>query len=247
MRPRDIATFVAASLLAALLLLPTAAGAMTGGVSMPAPNAPFINVSSAVYVKKKVTVTGHLANTKRGQRIDIQGKLPKKAWTRMAGATVKANGSFKASWTPPHVGRYTLRAVPHATATLASTTSDAPTTRSIVHRSNVATWFGPEDNGSETACGVKLTKTVLGVAHKTLPCGTQVSFLYHGIEVTVPVIDRGPYTDGVTWDLTEGTAAALGFTDAGRDKVGAAVLTDAPLADLSALGTTKSTKKSSKR
>ncbi len=104
-----------------------------------------------------------------------------------------------------------------------------------MHKTSVATWFGPEDNGSQTACGVKLTKTVLGVAHKSLPCGTKVSFYFRGKRITVPVIDRGPYGPGVTWDLTEGTAAALGFTDVGRGKVGAAVLTGEPLANLSKL------------
>ena len=233
MRPRDIATFVAASLLASLLLLPTAAGAAGGGAGMPDPNAPFLHVSSAVMVGKASTATGRLSGTSKGQTIDVQGRRGR-TWELLGSGRVASNGTFTARWKAAHVGAYTVRAKPHGVATLASTTT-VPSVHSIVHKTSVATWFGPEDNGSQTACGVKLTKTVLGVAHKSLPCGTKVSFYFRGKRITVPVIDRGPYGPGVTWDLTEGTAAALGFTDVGRGKVGAAVLTGEPLANLSKL------------
>jgi len=249
MRLRNIATCVAAALVAALLLLPAGAGA-TGGAGMPDPSASFLNVSSAIYVTKSVVVTGRLNTTRPGQRVDVQARLAQKAWTKVGTATVRSDQTFRLKWkVADRVGHYTLRAQLHGAARLASTADPvtATTTTTTAHRSNVATWFGPEDNGSETACGVPLTTTVLGVAHKSLPCGTQVSFLFHGREVTVPVIDRGPYTKGVTWDLTEGTAAALGFTDTGRGKVGAAILTDEPLADLSDLGTVATPAKSKKR
>ena len=55
----------------------------------------------------------------------------------------------------------------------------------------------------------------LGVAHKTLPCGTKVKLRYHGRSVTVPVIDRGPYVAGRDYDLTEATKERLGFPGVG--------------------------------
>jgi rare lipoprotein A (peptidoglycan hydrolase) len=55
----------------------------------------------------------------------------------------------------------------------------------------------------------------LGVAHKTAPCGTLITFTYSGRSLTVPVIDRGPYIVGREWDLTGPTAAALGFPGLG--------------------------------
>ena len=84
------------------------------------------------------------------------------------------------------------------------------------HRRNVATWFGPGFYGKRTACGQILTRQVLGVAHRTLPCGTLVRLTYRDHSVVVPVIDRGPYTRGVTWDLTAGTAHALGLEGTAR-------------------------------
>lgn len=80
----------------------------------------------------------------------------------------------------------------------------------------VATWFGPGFYGNETACGQILTHEVIGVAHRTLPCGTLVKLSYHERTIVVPVIDRGPYRHGVTWDLTAGAAEALGVTGKAR-------------------------------
>ncbi len=56
----------------------------------------------------------------------------------------------------------------------------------------------------------------MGVAHKTLPCGTTVKFVYHGRAVVTQVIDRGPYVDGRAWDLTKAASDALGFEGVGR-------------------------------
>ncbi len=81
----------------------------------------------------------------------------------------------------------------------------------------LATWFGPGFYGQTTACGQKLTPAVVGVANRTLPCGTLVKFSYHGHGVTVPVIDRGPYAhNGAQWDLTTEAAHALGMADTAR-------------------------------
>lgn len=67
-------------------------------------------------------------------------------------------------------------------------------------------WYGPGFYGSGTACGQTLTKAIMGVAHRTLPCGTLVTFRNpaNGRTVTVPVIDRGPYVSGRTWDMSYG-------------------------------------------
>lgn len=85
-------------------------------------------------------------------------------------------------------------------------------------RHNVATWFGPGLYGHRTACGQRLTPIVLGVASRTLPCGTLVRISYQDHAITVPVLDRGPYAHGVEWDLTTGAAQALNITETVRIK-----------------------------
>ncbi len=96
-------------------------------------------------------------------------------------------------------------------AAAASSTPGTPATGSAI-----ATWFGPGLYGKQTACGQTLTKAVVGVANRTLPCGTLVDVTYAGRSVTVPVLDRGPYGHGASWDLTAGAAEALGVTETVR-------------------------------
>jgi rare lipoprotein A (peptidoglycan hydrolase) len=84
-----------------------------------------------------------------------------------------------------------------------------------VHPSGIATWFGPGFYGQTTACGQTLTPTVIGVAHRTLPCGTLIKVSYEGRSLIVPVVDRGPYSRA-DWDLTAGAAQALGISDTVR-------------------------------
>jgi hypothetical protein len=63
-------------------------------------------------------------------------------------------------------------------------------------------WYGPGLIGNGTACGHTLTRTLVGVAHRSLPCGTLVTFRYRGHVLTVPVVDRGPFVAGRIFDLT---------------------------------------------
>jgi peptidoglycan lytic transglycosylase len=86
-----------------------------------------------------------------------------------------------------------------------------------VRASALATWFGPGFYGKQTACGQTLTPAVVGVANRTLPCGTLVKVTYGAHSVTLPVLDRGPYGGiGADWDLTAGAAEALGVTETVR-------------------------------
>jgi rare lipoprotein A len=73
-------------------------------------------------------------------------------------------------------------------------------------------WYGPGFYGRRTACGHAYTKAIIGVAHRTLPCGTRVTFKNpaNGRTLTMPVIDRGPYVAGRQWDLSGGACVALG-------------------------------------
>jgi hypothetical protein len=95
-----------------------------------------------------------------------------------------------------------------------------PATRSRLIRSRmrvrIATFYGPGLFGRRTACGARLTRRLPGVAHRRLPCGTPVTFLYAGRFVTTRVVDRGPFVRGITFDLTSATARALGMSSTAR-------------------------------
>jgi rare lipoprotein A len=99
--------------------------------------------------------------------------------------------------------------------------------KAAVHKTGIATWFGPGFYGKETACGQIMTPTIVGVANRTLPCGTLVKVSYRGHLLTIPVIDRGPYSHiGADWDLTSEAARALGIEDTVR--IGTRVVGIAP-------------------
>ena len=81
--------------------------------------------------------------------------------------------------------------------------------------SNIS-WYGPGFYGNRTACGLELTKTLIGVAHKTLKCGTIVIFKWNGVIVSAPVVDRGPYVNGRQFDMTGGLCVKLDHCFTGK-------------------------------
>lgn len=108
----------------------------------------------------------------------------------------------------------------------ASGVVDSSTRKALKKSMNkpTASWYGPGFYGNETACGETLTKQTVGVAHRTLPCGTKVTFFANGNWATAQVIDRGPFVNGVAWDLTSALAEDLEVTY--TEKVRAAVVAD---------------------
>lgn len=83
-------------------------------------------------------------------------------------------------------------------------------------RATTASWYGPGLFGNRTACGQTLTSGLRGVAHKTLPCGTKLTFRFRGRTTRAVVVDRGPFHAGREFDLTQATARAIGFHAVGR-------------------------------
>jgi hypothetical protein len=125
----------------------------------------------------------------------------------------KANGAFAARWSPSLSGNYAVRAF--GVHDGRSRGSASKPRRLTSYSLAGASYYGPGLYGNGVACGGTLMPATLGVAHKTLPCGTKVKLRYRGRTVTVPVIDRGPYVAGRDYDLTEATKERLGFPGVG--------------------------------
>jgi len=127
--------------------------------------------------------------------------------------TTRPDGRFALRWSPDRTGNYAVRAFgvhgPRARGAVSAAR------RLTSYRHAGASYYGPGLYGNGVACGGTLMPSTLGVAHKTLPCGTRVKLRYHGRAVTVPVIDRGPYVAGRDYDLTAATKARLGFPGVG--------------------------------
>ena len=129
------------------------------------------------------------------------------------GVTTKANGTFVLRWTPEHTGSYSVRAYGVHDRRVRSSRSAARKLTS--YRLAGASYYGPGIFGNGVACGGTLLPGTMGVAHKTLPCGTMVKLRYRGRSATVPVIDRGPYVAGRDYDLTWAVKLKLGFPGVG--------------------------------
>jgi hypothetical protein len=132
---------------------------------------------------------------------------------KVLGTTTRADGTFALRWSPDLIGNYTVRAFGvHDRRTRGSASAARRLTN---YRQAGASYYGPGLYGNGVACGGTLMPGTMGVANKTLPCGTRVKLRYHGRSVTVPVIDRGPYVAGRDYDLTEATKLRLGFPGVG--------------------------------
>ena len=117
-------------------------------------------------------------------------------WVSVARARTDRRGRFLVRFWPQAPGRVRLR------TRLAGSGGPGTIVRApvaTVFHAVVASWYGP---GGRTACGEALASTTLGVANRTLPCGTLVTLRYRDHTVRVPVIDRGPFVPGRTYDLT---------------------------------------------
>ncbi len=240
----------AAACLAAMLTTPSAAlaGTATGGATAPGgdPVPPPAAVGGTVpvppvpvpvpppaplavntlrpppaMVGSVAVVHGRLTPGAAGRTVVLALSDRARGWIAVGTGRADAAGAFTVSWRPKHLGRFLLRASFAGRAAAA-----APTATIEVYRSVIATWFGPGSYGSRTACGEILTPALVGVAHRTLPCGTMVDIVYGGQTMSVPVVDRGPYANGASIDLTTATAAALGVTDTVR--IGALAVPTAP-------------------
>lgn len=136
----------------------------------------------------------------RGERVVVRGRL-------------RPGGGFRARFSPEVSGNYALRA--YGSHDRRHRAAASPPRRLTAYRQAGASYYGPGLYGSGVACGGILLPGTLGVANKTLPCGTRVKLRYRGRTVTVPVIDRGPYVAGRDYDLTAATRARLGFPGVG--------------------------------
>ena len=158
-----------------------------------------------------------------GDSVKIRGKVRPggRRWVtiKVGGKKVKTvrserDGSFSARWNTPGSGVYKAKAIAQGTERAKRGRSRAAQIN--VYRPAAASYYGPGLYGNGTACGQTLTPSTVGVAHKTLPCGTKVILRYRGNTVKVPVIDRGPFAGNREYDLTAATKAKLGFGSTGN-------------------------------
>ena len=219
MTPRNVVRPAAAGALCFAFTCVGAQGALAQSDTSTSTNEPTARAAQRPLIKvrhrtlnvragKRATVFGRVAPAVRGLRIGLQVKRGAR-WRGIEGDRTDARG------------RYRLRQRLHGTLSrrvrvrVRQAPGLLPAKRRIgrlnVYRYAYASWYGPGLYGNPTGCGGTLYAGRLGVAHKSLPCGSMVTFRHRGRRVRVPVIDRGPYVGGREYDLTEATAQRLRF------------------------------------
>lgn len=180
---------------------------------------------------QRVSAHGRIAGGFAGLRVVLQRKQDG-VWLPVARATTRTGGAFALRFPAPPTGSWAVRLKVGSNGALTARRlgrcspfcseagGAAPGKQRLlarlgvmeVFRPAVASWYG---GGGPLACGGWLTPQTLGVANRTLPCGTVVTLRYGSRTVRVPVVDRGPFVSGREFDLTEATKQALGFPGLG--------------------------------
>jgi rare lipoprotein A len=90
----------------------------------------------------------------------------------------------------------------------------------------IASWYGADFHGKNTANGEVFDLNGLTAAHRTLPLPSvvQVTNLDNGRSITLRVNDRGPYARGRVIDVSRRAAQLLGFEGSGTAKVRVQIL-----------------------
>jgi rare lipoprotein A len=163
------------------------------------------SMTGHVLVGSKLAVRGALF-APAGSRVLVQ-RAAGHGWRTVAHAETGARGRFATAFRARSLGVTKVRVLGPNGAVRRMTAT--------VYRKAGASWYGPGFYGQRTACGGTMSAGRIGVANKTLPCGTKVRLRYRGRTVTAPVIDRGPYVGGRDYDLTPATKQKLGFGSTG--------------------------------
>ena len=210
---------------ASMLAIPASAAAAlvstSGATTVPSTPTSKTHATGGTAPKKRVArrveVRRHATNALSGQTVTVRGRIrPGLPWRRVqlearrggrwdtvANSQTARRGGFSVRYRPGDLGGERLRVV--VGGGRGAPTALAPAGTLTVYRQSVASWY---TDGGATACGFHAR---YGVANRTLPCGSKVTFMLGSRKVTAVVDDRGPFVSGREWDLNQNTAGALGF------------------------------------
>lgn len=200
--------------LSTILLAPRVAGAYEprGGAA-----AGTARVADVVYGPRRIdivrgrhaVVAGRVPGAVAGQRVVLQ--RDGRRWRTIARTTTSRSGRFRLVYLAGEAQSAPLR--------IRSRGAVARVGLLNVYRRALVSWYGPGLYGNGLSCGGRLTPGTIGVAHKSLPCGTRLTLRHGSRSVRVKVIDRGPYVGAREFDLTAATRARLRFEGVGAVEV----------------------------
>lgn len=165
-----------------------------------------LNVASG----RRVRVAGSLRRPKAGRTVALQARVGGR-WRTLDRDRTDARGRFRLGATARRSADVRLRFAGDAL----NAGARVKVGRMRAFRRSFASWYGPGFYGNRTACGQTFHAGIMGVAHKTLPCGTKLTFRRGDRIVRARVVDRGPFHAGREFDLSPAVKRALGFGSTG--------------------------------
>lgn len=241
MRPRTSRARAALGVGAVSTALVTAGGVTVANAQQaaPAPAATTLDTPAPVLAqtatpaakpakrKSALRVTSRRLNVRAGRSARVGGRLVPaaagrtvtlerrgaKGWRTIDKARTSSTGRFKLSYKARNVDTAQVRIRFSGDGTARAKSRRIG--RLNVFRPALASWYGPGLYGNKLGCGGTLNAGTIGVAHKSLPCGTQLTLRKGSRIVRAKVIDRGPYVGAREFDLTQATKQRLGFGSTG--------------------------------
>jgi len=182
----------------------------------PTPNIRVTTERGAGLLGRQAVYAGRVRNHSGGQRVRLEIRKGS-GWRAVDRDAVAKNGRFRVSTKIAAMGDRAAR------LRIVSNSRGKGDIERVerIHgfRSTHASYYGPGLYGGALACGGRLSPGTIGVAHKTLPCGTKLTFRLGSRQVSARVVDRGPYIAGREFDLTAATKYRLGFGSTGTVQV----------------------------
>lgn len=207
--PRVGRAMMVPAALAVITILTASAGtarsqtAHTASVADIQPRKSVLNVMAG----RRASIAGAVAPAASGRRVALQ-KVHGSRWTTVARATTGAGGAFRVGYRPARPQSTPLRIVADGHRERVG--------RLNAYRRATVSWYGPGLYGNKLGCGGRLTPSTIGVAHRSLPCGTRLTLRKGGHVVRARVVDHGPYVGGREFDLTSATRHRLHFSGVGQ-------------------------------
>jgi rare lipoprotein A (peptidoglycan hydrolase) len=207
--PRVVGAMMALAALTVTTILSLTAATARSQTTRPAsvadiqPRRSVLNVMAG----RRASVAGTVAPGDPGRRVSLQ-KRHGRHWATVARTITRAGGAFRVSYRPPRPQSTSLRIVAGGHRELIG--------RLNAYRRATVSWYGPGLYGNKLGCGGRLTPSTIGVANKSLPCGTRLTLRKGSHIVRARVVDRGPYVGGREFDLTSATRRRLHFSGVGQ-------------------------------
>ncbi len=201
--------------LACCALVASSTGALVAGsaTAQSDPQRPTATVAAPTTQRERLNVrVGQAAvvtGTAAAGRTVVLQRRGRHGWHTIDRAAADATGRFRLRHRPARASSARVR------VRVAGSAATRTLGRLNAYRRAFASWYGPGLYGNHLACGGRLSDSVLGVAHKSLPCGTRVTLRKGDRIVRARVVDRGPFVAGREFDLTPAVKRALGFGSTG--------------------------------